>query len=528
HGPAVVRRFGFTGMYHSLILYSFCEYLRGYTVPISLCINLSIHIYISNIIFLYFTGTPGLQVGHLTEASTPRDLFDEFFTEDLWRIVVDETNRYARQKQPTRSSHMKNWEDVDATELQKYLGLRVLMGWHVLPSFHDYWCSEEFTEVAVVGKVMTRDRFDAIRSHIHFNNNEDPKAKDDRLFKIRPVLECFLERFRAVYTPAQSVCVDESLFRYRGRHSCVQFIPTKRSRYGLKAYKLCESNGPATGYTSAMKIYMGDDRQRDQPASFGVVMHLMKEAELFDKGYIVYMDNYYTSPTLFHHLQSRKTAAIGTVRPNRKHMPALVVEKKGDVAFKSSRTGQVAVAWRDKKTVMCLSTLHKNAATVDVATRRQGIVKAKPVVVVDYNKGKAGVDVSDQYAASYAVRRKCVKWYQTLFCHLIDTVVVNAYLIHRVLGGKMSHISFRKDLTRSLCGRDGPRTPRQRRPPPPPAAPAAPEGHALVRTEDDKYRRCKMCSSTTGKRKVNKYECRLCNAGFCPGACFNAWPAHKE
>ena len=236
---------------------------------------------------------PGVKLDHLGEHSTPREVFDEFFTADLWETCVVETNRYARQHRPATSGHMKEWEDVSAAELQQYLGLRILMGWHVLPSYHEYWCADEFSEVRACGKVMPRDRFNAIRSHLHFSDNVDPLAKTDRLWKIRPVLDCFLERFRAVYTPSQKVCVDESLFRYRGRHHAVQFIPTKRSRYGLKAYKICDSDGPATGYTSAMKVYMGDDRQSDLPASFGIVWQLMKEAELFDKGYIVYMDNWY-------------------------------------------------------------------------------------------------------------------------------------------------------------------------------------------------------------------------------------------
>ena len=230
---------------------------------------------------------------------------------------------------------------------------------------------------------------------------------------------------------------------------------------------------------------------------------------------------YHSSPRLFHHLQSRKTGAIGTVRPNRKGMPPLQVRARGDIDYKSSATGMMALAWMDKKQVTLLSTLHQDASTVDVPSRRPGEVKVKPVVVVDYNKGKAGVDTSDQLAVSYPLRRKCVKWYQTLFSHLVDTAIVNAYLIHHCVGGKLSHLNFRKDLMKSLCGRDAPRPRTPRRPPPP----AAPEDHALVRI--DKYRRCRQCSRQ-GKRKVVRYECRLCNAGYCPGDCYNTWHAQQE
>ena len=482
-------------------------------------------LYISNNFFFFLTGKAGVQLPHLTAASTPQDLFDEFFTPDLVRKVVEETNRYATQNRPTTSRKMKEWIPVDEEEIRKYLGLRILMGWAVLPSYSDYWSSDGLARVPDIGKVMSRDRFNAIRSHIHFNNNDDPMAKNDRLWKIRPVLDGLLDRFRTVYRPDQWVCIDESLLRYRGRHMCVQFIPSKRSRYGLKVYKLCESCGPACGYTSAMKVYMGDDRQGDgTPASFGVVMHLLKEAGLFDKGYIVCTDNWYSSPMLFHHLQSRKTGAIGTVRPNRKCMPRLEVKQKGEVDFKSSNTGMLALAWKDRKQVTLLSTFHRDATTTDVPGKKPGSeAKAKPNVVLDYNKGKVGVDVSDQMAVSYGIRRKCVKWYQTLFAHLLDTTLVNAWLVHRALGGGLSHLDFRKQLTRSLCGLED--LPRHRTSSTTSPSPSPTPAHVL--TSCDKYRRCKGCSSL-GKRKVTKFECRLCNAGFCPGDCFNSWTSHKE
>ena len=174
-----------------------------------------------------------------------------------------------------------------------------------------------------------------------------------RLWKLRPIMDLLSLRFREVYTPSQKVCVDESLFRYRGRHHAVQYIPSKRARYGLKAYKVCETDGPATGYTSAMRMYMGDDQKGDTPVSHRIVRKLLRRARLMDQFYEVYTDNWYSSPALFHELQARGCAAIGTVRTNRKHMPKdLDVKKKGDKVIRSSPTGMLALSWRDKKQVI--------------------------------------------------------------------------------------------------------------------------------------------------------------------------------
>ena len=156
----------------------------------------------------------------------------------------------------------------------------------------------------------------------------------DRLWKIRPVFECFTKQFRAIYTPTKNVCVDETLFHYRGRHNAVHFIPSKRARFGLKAFKLCQSDGEAGGYTVSMKLVMGDD-PKHPPAFTRIPLELLDSAGLSYLGYEMYTDNWYTSPTLFHQLQARKTGAVGTVKTTRRFMPRdLNVTKPGDVDFR--------------------------------------------------------------------------------------------------------------------------------------------------------------------------------------------------
>lgn len=63
-------------------------------------------------------------------------------------------------------------------------------------------------------------------------------------------------------------------------------------------------------------------------------MDLMERGGRFWKGYTVYCNNLYTSPTHFHFLQSKKTGAVGTVLLNRRHMPNdLKVKKNGEVGY---------------------------------------------------------------------------------------------------------------------------------------------------------------------------------------------------
>ena len=477
-----------------------------------------------------FSGTPGVKVDHLDGDSTPRELFDCFFTPNLWKTMTDETNRYAAQNPPNPSGpgHMKSWKVVDEEELQQYLGVRLLMGVKRLPSYRDYWSTRPVIGVPFVQAGMHRDRFDAITSHLHFTDNEDEGLAGDRLRKLRPVVDVLAKTFKTVYVPEKEVCVDESLFRYRGRHHAIQFNPSKRARFGLKAYKLCQSCGPAAGYTSAMRMYMGADRG-EMPASYQAVTNLMKDAGLYDKGYQMFVDNWYTSPTLFHYLSCRRTNAVGTVRTTRKFMPkddqVLQVRKKGDKDWRSSGTGQLALAWMDRKQVTMLSTMHKGPETVTLPPNHKGERRVKPLVVVDYNGGMKGVDLSDQMATYYATPRRARKWYHNLFFHLVDTAVVNALLVHRVLGGRKGQKEFRLDLIEDLLQRPDTRTRAERlqgrRLEPVPATPSIPEGHVLVRQA--KYRRCKMCKDTKALRKETKFHCSACDVGLCAGECFNSY-----
>ena len=74
---------------------------------------------------------------------------------------------------------MKGWVDVDATELRKWLGLRIYFGLVQRPELRTYW-SETTLGDAVVKRIMSRDRFDAIKAHLHFSDNTSPQVQTDR------------------------------------------------------------------------------------------------------------------------------------------------------------------------------------------------------------------------------------------------------------------------------------------------------------------------------------------------------------
>ncbi|KAL3225609.1 hypothetical protein MRX96_049170 [Rhipicephalus microplus] len=108
--------------------------------------------------------------------------------------------------------------------------------------------------------------------------------------------------------------------KFRGRLSYVQFNPSKRARFGVKFYKLCESS---SGYCLNFSIYTG--KSEKTPATDGLLCSESNVLDLVGKrlpgGHTMFMDNWYSSPTLFRHLKYAGSNAVGTVRLHRKNMP---------------------------------------------------------------------------------------------------------------------------------------------------------------------------------------------------------------
>ena len=71
-----------------------------------------------------------------------------------------------------------------------------------------------------------RDQFLILSRFLHFQDNKDPSAQADRLYKIKPVINSLLERFQKAYTPGWKLVVDKSLIPFCGRLMFRQYIPS--------------------------------------------------------------------------------------------------------------------------------------------------------------------------------------------------------------------------------------------------------------------------------------------------------------
>ena len=253
-----------------------------------------------------------------------------------------------------------------------------------------------------------------------------------------------------------------------------QFIEDKPNKWGIKLWVLADSSN---GYTVDFNVYIGKEAGQTVSANglgYDVVMKLIRP--FVKQGYHLFVDNFYTSVTLFKDLYNQGVLATGTTMETRRDFPASLKNSKEWAKGRergSMRWERVspclALQWIDNKVVSVLTTID-NANDHGQVSRKcktagewSSKVVSQPKAIANYNKYINAVDRSDQILATNNVNRKCMRWWKTLFFHLIDIAVVNSFLLFKEHQAKFpdnvdlqrpSHYSlgdFREEIVRELC-----------------------------------------------------------------------------
>ena len=303
------------------------------------------------------------------------------------------------------------------------------------PAVSDFWSTDPLIQTPLFNSVMKRNRYQQILRFLHFNNNEQgPNPHDpnrDRMYKIRPLIGQLNELFMWGIQPEREICLDESLLLFKGRLQFRQYLPAKKSRFGIKIFQVCES---ASGYCYKFRIYAGklapaEEIHRIMPdvpgATYTDKITVYMVGPLLDCGYHLYIDNWYTSVRLFKYLGEHETGACGTIRKNR--VPAALRSEPVEVdGTKAKRSGNVlGLKYRPKSTkyVHILSTIHNESTRAVPVRGRHHMMTNKPVAILDYNRHMGGVDRLDQvryvlqneYQSSTCQRDKSLLLFTTLF-----------------------------------------------------------------------------------------------------------------
>lgn len=388
----------------------------------------------------------GVVDGFFEGCESPTQVFVKLI-EDMLGDIVFQSNLYATQNNKTLNLKIE--------ELYSFIGINFFMGYHRLPNWRHYWSTSPDLGVSLVSETMSRNRFDAILSSLHVNDNSSmPKETKDKLYKLKPMISFLNQRFRDVYHGSRQLSVDESIILFKGRSSMKQYNPMKPIKRGYKLWCLADNRG----YIKKFSVYQGKNEEMEGEFSgYGlgerVVLSLCKEE--FRKSKIVFFDNYFTSVPLLEKLRVEETWACGTVRSNRKGLPSLVEDKtlkRGEYDCSFSSTGVGFFKWKDTKCVHLCSNFHGSESTEVKRKNKDGTtVSVKcPQIIVDYNNYMGGVDHADRLRVAYGLNRRSKKWWHRIFWGLLDIAFVNAYIIHSHLHEKQSLLEFRRNVSLGL------------------------------------------------------------------------------
>ncbi|KAK7105748.1 piggyBac transposable element-derived protein 4-like [Littorina saxatilis] len=470
------------------------------------------------------------------------DYFSLLIPEPFWEDIATQTNLYAAQKQAQKGAD-KNWTPTTGSEMKLFIFIQYMFGIHRMPDTAMYWSSDPLLRVPAIADVMSRNRFQKLSQYFHLNDNSKavPKGQPghDALFKVRPLLDMVTNNCRAHYNPGRDISIDEAMIKFNGRLTFKQYIKGKPNPWGIKVW--CAAD-PRNGYMLEFDIYQG---RATVPIPNGLGHHVVMTlaSRFLNAGHHIFFDNYFSSVRLGQDLEKAGTSMCSTIRLNRQGWPkelSSAVAKKmkpGDIHFRQDGN-MVATLWKDKRPVAVLSTNAQSAMGKHERRApggRKEVSVPEPVLV--YNGSMGGVDLADQYHSYYPVGRPSVRWWRYICWWLMQTAMVNAFVIwketHRPARSKkgLRHLDFRLQVLRALCKGN---VSRKRA-----AAQAiaqagvidsSPLTHKIVRLPGRK-KNCKMCE----KKKVRTprghgvetvFGCVICDLHLCKGECFAEFHQH--
>ncbi|CAK9829700.1 PiggyBac transposable element-derived protein 4 [Anthophora retusa] len=156
-------------------------------------------------------------------------------------------------------------------------------------SLGEYWSVDKLLCSDIFGEIMPRDRYFKLLSMLHFS--QDIRSTNDKLYKIRNVVDMLRKNFNQSFYPYQELCIDESLLLYKGRLSFKQYIPSKRSTFGIKSFILYDCR---TGFVQDLIVYAGSstmiNSQNKEIGKSGAIVEALM-APYLGKRYTVFLDN---------------------------------------------------------------------------------------------------------------------------------------------------------------------------------------------------------------------------------------------
>jgi hypothetical protein len=390
----------------------------------------------------------------------PIDFVHLLLPKRFWTGTRLQTNLYAEAELNRgdfrERGRGRKWTAATTADIFGFVGSLLVMSLYPLPATPEFFRDSGMPSINApsLRPVMSLMRFEQIKRYFHLvdNTKRVPLAhpEHDRLFHVRPLLDCIGKTFPKYYKLGCYVSVDESMVPFKGRSFMKQYIKDKPTKWGFKLWAMC---CPSSGYFYSVCVYAGKgSTEHVHGLATDSVLDVVDRGDV-RKGSVIFTDRWFSSPLLIFELSKRGCFGVGTVQLNRSGLPAMKMNKSTKTnpipagtsyKFRSRfKLGQrpfemYACTWMDKKPVAFLGSAFGLKADTCKRTVKHGRgVKndiAVPRMAKMYQEYMGGVDRGDQLKMQYGLVRSIVtfKPWMKLFIGILDIVLANAWVLFKL------------------------------------------------------------------------------------------------
>jgi hypothetical protein len=475
-----------------------------------------------------------VQLDHVKDNSFV-DIFTQFFDKAMLETIIENTNAYALSK---GAGQGRPWTDLVMKELLVFLAILIYLGLYPVNKIEELWNDEILWPVNFIASKMSLMRFQQIKRFLHISKPQDnilqghnPQAnnpqvnnypannsqasnsqannsqannsqannsqannsqannsqannsqasnsqakKDPYYTKVEPLLSHIRDISKKLYIPSSNVSVDEMMVRFSGRSNHTIRIRGKPTPEGYKIFALCD-HGYTYTFLPSSRVHKNEEVSIVDGITYtgSVVLHLALQLPYKRKPFNIFMDNYFSSISLFAWLRRNNIGACGTVRAASRGFPKeLKVPKRAKLEW-NYQTGRVvgededvlAALWMDNGPVTMLTTIHGLGKDWQVSKNRRrprqtGLnaghvgevfgdegqrILGIPCMIDDYNHHMGGVDTADQLRSYNSTQLRARRNWLPLFFWLLDISLVNSFILAKLMGQAKSPVEFRKKL----------------------------------------------------------------------------------
>ena len=391
------------------------------------------------------------------------DAFKLFFDEKIVDYIIQESSLYITKRYNITKESKYHYSTVanifqkngiHRKDIYAFVGIKLFMGVVSLPHTSHYWDTNELFNNSYVSSRMSRNFYKMLNSSIHLTQKEMNKSDEnyDPRYKLGKLIDMLNKNFSKYYNCDQQISIDETMVGYKGNNTMKFYIPHKPSKWGFKFHVLAESK---TGYCYRLLLDPGKKYRslvdfKDIEGcrkSESIILSLLQGLE--NKGYVLYIDSWYSSPNLYYQLSQRGILCTGMIKESRLGVNEIFTRKMeyDEIAFavnSKKGTNLNLIQWKEKRKMNLLTTMEYDNIREN----------NKPYPIHDYSQNMHGVDFMNYKVALFRDRRKSYKWYKYVFYHIIEIALDNAYvLFQNIKNQKMTILNFRlKVITQLLDG----------------------------------------------------------------------------